>query len=244
MSLVEHYRSQLAIQQKNRLTWCLLIAVGCHVGAIGWGVIWNAQFSRQANDEAIVPIEFVYFDHPVNSVENPDARVQAQVDSVATQAQPSDISTEARQRSSPITQIWEWVSQELLESIEPEPNEPFSPNQTAEPIALDAIRDEIWSDYDAELKRTIDRHWQPIAVNTKRHVKVRFILDRQGNLMNLTLIQASGDANADRAAIQAIQAADPFAPFPTDASQNTLQVDFNFDYYPTNGSPTRLPQPL
>jgi TonB family protein len=81
----------------------------------------------------------------------------------------------------------------------------------------------------AALRRKIYREWQALPVMIDRPIKVRFAIDRQGNLMDLVVIQSCGDAIADQAALSAVQAAAPFAKLPIAAQEEQLRVTFTFD---------------
>jgi periplasmic protein TonB len=99
------------------------------------------------------------------------------------------------------------------------------PDRAAKPATT---KDKIWGDYLAALRRKIYREWQT-SVAIDRPVKVRFAIDRQGRLMDLTLIQSCRDTIADQAALAAVEAAAPFAKLPIAAKEERLRVTFTFD---------------
>jgi TonB family protein len=102
---------------------------------------------------------------------------------------------------------------------------------------VDATRDDVWGDYIAALNQKIDQHWQRISVATTRQSKVKFIVNRQGDLVSAELVQSSGDATADQTAIQAVQTAAPFAPLPEHATENLLIINFTFTYHVASNAP-------
>jgi TonB family protein len=107
----------------------------------------------------------------------------------------------------------------------------LNPNRTAAGNgSVDATRDDLWGTYISALNQKIDQNWQRISVTTNRQAKVRFEVDRQGQLVNLQLIQPSGDARADMTALQSIRAAAPFAPLPRGANEEMLVINFTFTY--------------
>lgn len=110
-----------------------------------------------------------------------------------------------------------------------------SGNGTAGP---DAAADAVWGAYVSTLNRKIDQNWQRIAVSAMRQAKVQFDIDRQGQLINLRLVQSSGDADADQVALQAVRQSVPFAPFPGQVAESRLRVNFTFTYYPAGQAPT------
>lgn len=89
----------------------------------------------------------------------------------------------------------------------------------------------------AILNRQVDQHWQRIGISARRQAQVRFEIDRSGQLVAATLVQSSGDAAADNAALQAVQLAAPFSPFPDRTTEPSLNVTFTFRYYPAQQSP-------
>lgn len=101
-------------------------------------------------------------------------------------------------------------------------------NRAGDGTSVDAVADEVWGDYLSLLNRAINQNWQRVSVADTRRTRLRFRVDRQGNLADLRLVQPSGDALADEAAIQAVRAAAPFAPLPQSASEQVLIVNFTF----------------
>lgn len=101
-----------------------------------------------------------------------------------------------------------------------------SPSST-QPAATN--RDKIWDDYLAALRQKIYQEWQALPVTIDRPIKVRFAIDRQGNLVDLVLVQSGQDGIADRAALSAVQSVAPFAKLPIAAQEEQLRVTFTFD---------------
>lgn len=94
--------------------------------------------------------------------------------------------------------------------------------------AVDAAEDPIWGSYLAGLNRLIDQNWQRVAVASTRRTEIRFRVDRQGRVTGLQLLRSSGDPAVDRAALEAVRAAAPFAPLPQTAPEEVLIVNFTF----------------
>ena len=57
-----------------------------------------------------------------------------------------------------------------------------------------------------------------------------FTLDNQGRLLNVLLAASSGQAHLDKAAIEAVQRAAPFDPFPDHIKLKRLNIKAFFDY--------------
>jgi TonB family protein len=58
---------------------------------------------------------------------------------------------------------------------------------------------------------------------------LNFTVNRSGQLSNLQLAQTSGFSVTDKAALNAIQRAAPFAPLPTGYTSNDIHIRFTFD---------------
>lgn len=161
------------------------------------------------------------------NAEDPESASLAAIDSITPSPQQVEPAESWRMV---MTQVWHGVT-ELPQKLERQWEGIVNPNRTAEgAIGVDAARDEIWGEYDAQLKRKINQHWQRIDVDVDRQVTVRFEIDRQGRLQQLQIIKSSGSVEADEAALSAVRSASPFQPLPVEASQHTLRVNFTFDY--------------
>ncbi|WP_179228427.1 TonB family protein [Leptolyngbya ohadii] len=111
----------------------------------------------------------------------------------------------------------------------------INPDRTSTGAAsLSAEGDALWGAYVSALNRKIDQQWQRISVSEIREAKVQFEIDREGRLINARLMQSSGDSSADSVALQAIELAAPFTPFPQQIQESRLLVNFTFTYYPPN----------
>jgi TonB family protein len=110
-------------------------------------------------------------------------------------------------------------------------------NQAGDGSSVDAVQDEVWGNYLSMLNQMVSRNWQRVSGMNIRRTRIRFRVDRQGNLTEISLLQPSGDTAADEAAIQAIRAAAPFAPLPQNASEEVLIVNFTFTQGPFPSAP-------
>lgn len=89
--------------------------------------------------------------------------------------------------------------------------------------------------YMEKLQRKIKQAWIPARDHSSRKVKVRFNIFTSGELGRVQLIQGSGVALADQAALQAVANAAPFAHLPEGAPPS-IDVEFTFDYNVFQGS--------
>jgi protein TonB len=154
---------------------------------------------------------------PRTTVTNPSPSLEQTLSSQSQSSSSSSPSSTA-QLGDPLT------ASAVLEGL----NGQLNPNRFDNGSSVDAVQDDLWGTYLSALNQTVDRNWQRISVEATRRTRVRFRVDRQGNLTELRVLESSGDTRADQAAIQAIQAAAPFAPLPRNASEEVLIVNFTF----------------
>lgn len=102
----------------------------------------------------------------------------------------------------------------------------ISPDQ----VSVAAARDEAIGAYQQAVNLQIEQNWQDVSVTSSRQATVRFVVDRSGNVINVELVESSGLAATDDAAIAAIQAAAPFNPLPDLYEAETLAIRFTFNY--------------
>jgi TonB family protein len=207
------YRLKAAAQTRNRLWLCLAAAGVLHIGAIA--LIHPLIPSVPASD----PIQFI-------AVDQPDAlsgSSNSHSGSFNLHANPS----RSQPTNYPVVLTVTGINQA---------HSPFSRLQTKTlPQAISTpqtatAKDEVWDAYLIALRRQIYQQWQSAPlVKTDRPTKVRFMVDRQGHLTHLEMIQSSRDATADQDAIRAIQTAAPFAQLPSISKEDWLRVTFTFE---------------
>lgn len=95
---------------------------------------------------------------------------------------------------------------------------------------VDVVEDVDFGPFMADLERRIKRNWMPPRGQESRKVKLLFYLARDGRVLKIEPSKPSGDEDADRAAIAAVQASAPFMPFPPQVKEDILPVEFTFDY--------------
>jgi protein TonB len=107
-----------------------------------------------------------------------------------------------------------------------------------EAISLDT-RESKYASYFARIKRQIELVWDyPDEAERRRitgQLTLRFQISRDGNLMNVRLINGSGHNVLDKAALQAVKSAAPYYPFPVTIDRENLLILANFIYSPRAG---------
>lgn len=93
-----------------------------------------------------------------------------------------------------------------------------------------ATQDVVLGAYMNDLNRQIEQHWRQVPVNTLRQPIVWFMLNRQGELIDLGLSRPSGSEAADQAALTAVQTAAPFEALPVAYEADQLRINFTFTY--------------
>lgn len=108
-----------------------------------------------------------------------------------------------------------------------------------EAISLDT-RESKYASYFARIKRQIELAWNyPYEAQRKGmtgELTLRFQISRDGNLMNVRLINSSGYNILDEAALQAVKSAAPYYPFPVTIDKEALPILANFIYSPRPGA--------
>ena len=88
--------------------------------------------------------------------------------------------------------------------------------------------------YMQRLKTKIFRAWQypepAIAAGHQGQVKLSFVVNADGNLVDVDILSSSGHRELDMAARQAIKDASPFGRFPPDIQERSLTIKGRFHY--------------
>lgn len=80
------------------------------------------------------------------------------------------------------------------------------------------------------VERKIKMNWDPPKWDESRRIVVRFKIAKDGRLLYTQILKSSGNADADRAALKAIQASAPFKAFPYNYKKNSIDIEFYFQY--------------
>jgi TonB family protein len=107
----------------------------------------------------------------------------------------------------------------------------------ADKPGVDVAEDIDFGPFMADLEKRIKRNWVPPRGSESRKVMLLFYLARDGHVIKIETKKSSGDFDADRAAIAAVEASAPFQDFPPQVQEDILPVEFTFDYNvlnPTN----------
>jgi len=86
-----------------------------------------------------------------------------------------------------------------------------------------------WSAYMQQLEYKIKSNWTPPITDKSIKTVIRFTVGKNGDLLNIKLIQSSGIPLGDKIAMNAIKKALP-CPLPNEYKGNSIPIDFTFDY--------------
>ncbi len=109
------------------------------------------------------------------------------------------------------------------------PGNPGPGNPDGRP-GVDALKEPDFGPYMRELQRRIKRRWNPPRGNKSKRVVLLFKVSRDGRLLSLKVHTPSGQPESDRAALEAVKAAAPFSPLPSEYRGDDIDIQFTFDY--------------
>jgi periplasmic protein TonB len=82
----------------------------------------------------------------------------------------------------------------------------------------------------SDLQERIYTHWFPPEQAESKQTVVIFKLFRNGKISNLHILHSSGNNEIDKAALNAVTNAEPFAALPRTFKEKMADVEFTFDY--------------
>lgn len=95
---------------------------------------------------------------------------------------------------------------------------------------IDALRQPNWGPYMRNLEQRIKRNWTPPKGDSSKRVVIHFVIARDGRLLSAKVAKSSGVPLADRAAMSAVELTAPFSPLPPEFREQSVQIEFTFDY--------------
>lgn len=108
-----------------------------------------------------------------------------------------------------------------------------------EVISLDT-KESKYASYFARIKHQIERVWIYPEGAARRgidgQVTLRFRISKNGNLLDVRLVDVSGSDLLDLAAVKAVKGAAPYYPFPVTIDRASLSILATFIYSPTYSS--------
>jgi protein TonB len=186
--------------------WALAaaIVVGIHVFAVG-GYLYVHAPSDVGNDEAPIVIDLA---PPDDQPETPPPEVEQKPEEPPPPPPPEETQTQV---SPPPEQM-------PVEEPKPPPAPPPPPKR-------DVVRAQ--TAYEAAIRRHLGRYLPANARETEQGtVHVSFSIDRTGHVLERHIIRSSGHAELDNAALNMVDRAQPFPPFPAVIPDTEKIVEF------------------
>ncbi len=91
------------------------------------------------------------------------------------------------------------------------------------------IQDEF-APYMKNLQHKIKQNWNPPKSTTSNSVELLFHIAKDGRLLSYKILKSSGSEETDQAAIDALKQSAPFEELPKSYKNNSITVQFHFDY--------------
>lgn len=103
------------------------------------------------------------------------------------------------------------------------------PNSADNKISQGEVSPEM-AFYMKDMQSRIKMNWEPPKKNVSSKVVLLFKINKNGELLNYSIFESSGDNEIDTAAINALKKTAPFHSFPKNFKENSVNVQFSFDY--------------
>jgi TonB family protein len=102
----------------------------------------------------------------------------------------------------------------------------------------------LFAHYLPTVQRAIKKNWHPPKETASNRVTVLFDTTRDGQLKTLKIEKSSGDRSVDESALKAVRASVPFPEFPRGATDESVSIEFTFDYNVWNKGQKVVPNPI
>lgn len=112
----------------------------------------------------------------------------------------------------------------------PSPKFSYEETKNTNKISTTNNKNVDFGPYMNELQLSIKKNWNPPSGDKSKRVILLFSIARNGELLNVKVYKSSGSLRADNAAIEAVKATAPFKPLPIDFNDNSVDIQFSFDY--------------
>ncbi|CAN5386848.1 hypothetical protein BH10CYA1_BH10CYA1_52470 [soil metagenome] len=128
----------------------------------------------------------------------------------------------------------------ILAALAPTKNPSYRFRHKHEQVADEPVATLIFKDfktYVTYIQNRIKRHWEPPHIHKSTDTAIQFTVDKNGNVSNAKVIESSGNADMDKAALDALKEASPMPKLPP-TKEESVEVQFHFAYnYNVDGAP-------
>ncbi len=87
-----------------------------------------------------------------------------------------------------------------------------------------------WQPYMIKFQEHIRKYWAPPKTNNSNSVTAYIVLNKDGQVINRSILKSSGDKSVDNAALKAIDESAPLPKFPKEYDKDVVSIQFTFDY--------------
>lgn len=84
--------------------------------------------------------------------------------------------------------------------------------------------------YMRKMQKNIKANWNPPKNSASSSVTLKYSIQKNGELKNVSVIKSSGDEKIDFAAVKSLKMTAPFEPLPDSFKGNHIDIQFTFDY--------------
>lgn len=84
--------------------------------------------------------------------------------------------------------------------------------------------------YMYNLQNEIKSNWHPPKSKENKVVVLKFTIAKDGSLVKTNIIKSSNNMAIDRSAMEALKKSAPFAPLPKQFKEDSVDIEFTFDY--------------
>lgn len=84
--------------------------------------------------------------------------------------------------------------------------------------------------YMKDMQKSIKLNWNPPKLDSTNSVTLKYKIDRNGNLLEYSVLKTSGIKEFDDAAITTLKNTAPFKPLPASYKGESIDIQFTFDY--------------
>lgn len=111
------------------------------------------------------------------------------------------------------------------------PGNAASPNNYANRAPSLAAREDVnMGPYVQKIERRIKNTWRPPRGSSSSKIQVKFVVHRDGSISDIQILRPSRKPDENDAAITALKRAAPFDRFPNGYANNTVDIEFTFNY--------------
>lgn len=99
--------------------------------------------------------------------------------------------------------------------------------KTLQPLEVKKVD---FAPYLRDVQMSIKQNWNPPKGNESKRVVLLFTIGKDGSLQKYKVLESSNLDVMDEAALKALKATAPFKPLPAEFEDDSIDIQFSFDY--------------